>query len=220
MSENLSVRLVSLALRQSYGVKTDAAAALDVTFGQLHRWMKEHEAELADLMEEIDAMQADLALKTVLGSAEDGGLKSSMFLLERKGQGFARKSESKVSHRLDRDRPRPEEYLPAVVDERKLAAEQSKQLPEARPAEIPDAVVEDVEEAAVVEAGGEADGEADEVAADDPPGGPYGPCPRCAANLSPPGAWAKAEGHKGSCSRCGYPAVQQPQTIAQALARH
>jgi hypothetical protein len=214
MPGHLSLELVSLALRQSRGVKTDAAQALDVTFGQLHRWMGQHEAELAELNEEIDALQADLALKTVIESAEDGGLKSSMFLLERKGRGFARKTEGTMKHTVER--PRPEQYLPAVVDERALAVEQSKQLVEARPAEILDAEVETVVEAENVGA----DEENIELAVDEPPGGPYGPCPRCAANLREPGAYARSIKAKGSCASCGYPAVEQPQTIQQALQRH
>ncbi len=117
-----------------------------------------------------------------------------------------------------------------MVDERKLAVEQSRQLPAPRPSEIPDAEVEPVEDVAPVvvaadqpsghEAGQVGEPVEAEAEVDQPPGGPYGPCPRCAANLSPPGAWAKAEGYKGSCSSCGYPAVQQPQSLAQALTRH
>lgn len=221
----LTVELVTLALRQSRGVKAQAAAALEVTWGQLNRWMKDHRAELASVMEELDEQLADAALEVLWESLDKGGLKATMFVLERKA-GWSRKTESRVEHALER--PKPADYLPAVVDERELAARQSKQLPEARPAEFVEVGDEpepvpvaarrvEAEAVAVVEAPAPAELEPEP---DEPPGGRYGPCPRCAANLQAPGAWAKAEGHKGSCSKCGYPAVQQPQSLAQATLRH
>jgi hypothetical protein len=221
----LTVDLVSLALRQSRGVKAQAAAALEVSFRTLHSFMTKHEADLAELMVELDAAMVDAAREVILDSLENGGLKAACFVLERKGGGWSRKTESKVQHALA-DRPKPSEYLPAVVDERELAASQARQLPEARPAEFVEVDTAAEPAPAVV---GQVEGEvaagvevapADEPEAEDPPGGKYGPCPRCAANLQAPGAWAKAEGHKGSCSKCGYPAVEQPQSLAQATLRH
>lgn len=206
MSDGLSLRLVTLAMRQSRGVISEAATALDVTFGVLHRWLKEHREEVAELMEEVDAMLVDDARKVLRESIEAGGLKASFFVLERKDPDWARRSKSEVNHRLEVTRAQPHEFLPPVVDERQLAVEQSRQLTEAQPSEIPDA---EVEELALV----------DEPVSDQA-GGPYGPCPRCAANLSPPGAWAQSMGAKGSCSSCGYPAVEAPQTMEQLLQRH
>lgn len=224
MGRRLTVELAELALRNSGGLVTDAAAQLRVSRRVLCEFMVQH-PELEEVRQDATEELLDLAEDWIRKKVERGSDKAIQFVLDRLGgdRGWGRKSSSSVRHTVAVESPTA--YLPPIKDERALAAEQPRPALPEPDQELGGVVIDvDVEPAEpelvqLPKPEVEVDQpEAQEPGADtEPERTSPGPCPSCAAPLRPPTPLAieKAAADssneflqrlaQGSCSHCGFP---------------